>query len=252
MPDFSPFAREYASSRPGYPPELFADLAALARRRELAWDCATGNGQAAVGLAEHFERVIATDISDAQIRNGIAHPRVEYRVVSSESSGLADHSVDLITVASAIHWFDIEAFLAEARRVARAGAVLAAWSYHIGHVEAPFDAVFARFYHDVLFSYFDPKARIVDDRYESLVLPGEPLETGEYRMTVRWNLDQMLAFIASWSGTRAYIEKHGTDPVDAIADELAGVWGARDEIHTIRWPLYLRASRLDESERAHP
>ncbi|HYG65995.1 MAG TPA: SAM-dependent methyltransferase, partial [Thermoanaerobaculia bacterium] len=58
---FSGHAADYASFRPGYPAVLFERVAALPRHRRLAWDCGTGSGQAAVGLAEHFERVIATD-----------------------------------------------------------------------------------------------------------------------------------------------------------------------------------------------
>jgi SAM-dependent methyltransferase len=243
-PDYSPFAREYAQSRPGYPVELFSYLAALVERRNLAWDCATGNGQAALELVKHFERVIATDLSVQQIRNATPHPQIEYRVAKSEQSGLDDQSVDLVTVASAIHWFDLDTFCAEARRVIRPGGLLAAWTYHVGHVEPPFDKIFGKFYCDVLSPYFAVGARLVDARYETITLPGEPLAARDFSMSADWNLDQMLAFIRSWSGTQQYIKERGKDPVALIADELRHLWGERESIHLVRWPLYVRISRL--------
>ncbi len=243
-PDFSPIAGEYARSRPGYPAELFGYLASLVEPRRLAWDCATGNGQAARGLAPHFERVIATDVSDEQIRHAAPHPKIEFRVATSEQSGLGDASADLVSVASALHWFDLEKFYAEARRVTRPGGVVAAWTYHIGHVDPPFDDLFRRFYIEVLFPYFGTGARLVDRKYETVTLPGKRLDPGKFSVSVRWNLDQLLAFIRSWSGTQQYIRERGEDPVGRILEELERLWGDRGRIHTVRWPLYLRVSRL--------
>jgi SAM-dependent methyltransferase len=244
VPDFSPLAREYARSRPTYPPALFDDLASRLDRRRLAWDCATGNGQAAVGLTRHFERVIATDISPEQIRYAAPHPRIEYRVATAEQSGLEDGSVDLLTVAAAVHWFDPQRFEGEVRRVVRRGGVLAAWTYHVGRVEPPFDGVFARFYRDVLAPYFAAGARSVDDLYETLSLPGEPLDTPSFVMSADWDLDRMRGFIASWSGTRRYLEERREDPAERIGPELERLWGPSETVRTVRWPLFLRVSRL--------
>lgn len=243
-PDFSSIAREYAQSRPRYPAELFDHLASLVKPRHQAWDCATGNGQAALALAGHFDRVIATDVSAEQIRHAAQHPRIEYRVARSERSGLDNASVDLVTVASAIHWFDLDDFYREVRRVTRPGGVLAAWTYHVGYVEPPFDRLFARFYFEVLYPYFAAGARLVDERYGSLTLPGTPLPAGSWRVSATWNLDQMVAFIASWSGTQQYIKERGEDPVALIAQELEHLWGGRERTHAVRWPLYARISRL--------
>ncbi len=243
-PDFSPLARQYVQSRPTYPAELFSYLASLVDRRRLAWDCATGNGQAALDLVEHFERVIATDVSAEQIRHAAPHPQIEYRVAPAEQSGLDDQSVDLVTVASAIHWFDLDRFYAEVRRVVRPGGVLAAWTYHVGYVEPPFDEIFGRFYRDVVSPYFAAGAKLVDERYETITLPGEPIAAANFYVSAAWNLDQMLAFIASWSGTQQYLKECGEDPVTLIAEELEHLWGERGSVHTVRWPLYMRISRL--------
>jgi len=243
-PDFSPFAKEYARSRPGYPPELFDYLASLLERRERAWDCATGNGQAALELARHFGSVVATDLSAEQIRHATPHPRVEYRVVAAEESGLEPASVDLLTVASAIHWFGLDRFYAEARRVIRRGGVLAAWSYHAGRMEPPFGEILERFYRDVVQPYFAPGSKLVDEGYRNLILPGEPIPAPQFWMKADWNLDQMLAFVGTWTGTQEYARRRGESPVPLVAEPLERMWGERAAVRTLRWPLAIRVSRL--------
>lgn len=244
VPDFSPIAGLYARARPRYPAELFAHLAELVERRGLAWDCATGNGQAALGLVDHFERVVATDVSAEQIRHAAPHPRIDYRVAPAERSGFDDRSVDLVTVAAAVHWFDLAGFSSELRRVVRPGGVVAAWTYHAGHVEPPLDRVFERFYRDVVSPYFAPGARLVDDRYETLLLPGEPVDTASFSMSADWSLDDLIAYVRSWSGTQQYMKERGEDPIARISDELEAIWGEPERVRTLRWPLYLKASRL--------
>jgi SAM-dependent methyltransferase len=243
-PDYSPYARQYAQSRPGYPPELFAYLASLVDRRHLAWDCATGNGQAAAELVKFFDQVIATDISAEQIGQAVPRPGIDYRVAGSERSGLEDRSVDLIAVASAMHWFDLDRFYTEVTRVARPGAILAAWTYHVGYVDPPFDRVLGRFYNEIVSPYFAAGARLVDDRYETITLPGAPIHGRTFHVSAAWNLDQMLAFVRSWSGTQEYIRQRGTDPIALIARELESLWGDRTRIQPVRWPLYIRISKL--------
>jgi len=242
-PDFSPLAERYARGRPRYPGELFDWLAAQAPRRELVWDCATGNGQAAVDLAGRFARVVATDLSAEQLRHATQHPRIHYELARAESSPLPDGAVDLVTVAAAVHWFDLEAFAREVARVTVPGGVLAVWTYHVGDVEPPFDVVFDRLYRKVLKPYFAPQTRWVDERYATLPLPGTVIEAPRFVMTADWSLRQALDFIDSWSGTAAFREAHGEDPLDLVRGELEVLW--HDEpVRTVRWPLYLRAVRL--------
>lgn len=244
FPDFSKVAGSYSKSRPAYPVELFEWLASVAPGYELAWDSATGNGQAAVGLAAHFDRVIATDRSEAQIRHARHHTRVEYRVAHAEASGLPAESVDLVVAAAALHWFDLPQFYQEVRRVVRNGGVLAAWTYHVAHVAAPFDAILWPFYRDVVGPYFAPGARWVDDRYEGIELPGRRLETPPFVAAVRWTASEILMFMRTWSGVQAFIEATGKDPVAAIAPEVKRLCGSGDSVHELQWPLYLRAARL--------
>lgn len=243
-PDFSPFAEEYARFRPSYPAALFEFLASLVERHSLAWDCATGNGQAAVSLADHFRRVVATDVSAEQIRRAKAHPCVEYRVAPAEASGLETDSVDLVAVAAALHWFDLEAFYGEVRRVLRPRGILAVWTYHAAIIDGPLGEVIGPLYWDLLRDYFAAGARLVDDRYEDLSLPGEPLEVPEFRMAADWTLDQFHGYVSSWSGTQRYMQERGEDPFERIAGEAARLWENPQSARPIQWPLILRVSRL--------
>jgi len=243
-PDFSPLAGRYARSRPTYPREWYEYLAGLVDRHDLAWDAATGNGQAALGLVDHFPRVVATDISPEQIRHAVRHPAIEYRVAASENAGLDTGSVDLVTVAAAAHWFDMNAFGREVRRVARPGGVLAVWTYHVGIMQPPFDRLFHKFYFEVVGPYFAAGARLVDQLYATLQLPGAPVAAPKLDVTASWNHGQVVDFIHSWSGTSAYRAATGQDPVDLIREELEAIWGSPDEIHTLAWPLHARITRL--------
>ena len=243
-PDFSPLAAEYARSRPRYPDALFDWLAGEAPRRELAWDAATGNGQAAAGLASRFARVVATDVSTEQLRHAFPAPNVDYRLGRAEEIDLAPASVDLTTVAAAIHWFDVETFGATVLRVGRPRGVAAVWSYHVGRCTEPVGGVLHRLYHRVLRDYFAPGARLVDEGYASIELPGEPLAPPAFAAEAAWNLEQLKGFVRSWSGYEAYRRRHGRDPLELVAVELAAAWGEAERVHTLRFPLDLKAWRL--------
>jgi ubiquinone/menaquinone biosynthesis C-methylase UbiE len=136
---FSKQAVGYAKFRPRYPKVLFSYLRRIAPSRELAWDCGTGNGQAAVGLASVFDRVIATDASEKQISNAQPDERVEYRVAPAENSGIKSETLDLIMIAQALHWFDLDRFYAEARRVLKPNGVLAASAYKFFRITPEID-----------------------------------------------------------------------------------------------------------------
>lgn len=243
-PDFSGVAKAYAASRPGYPAALFEWLASIVGQCDTAWDAATGSGQAAVGLARHFRHVIGTDISEQQILHAAPHPRITYRVGRAEASGLEDQSVDLVGAASALHWFDLPRFSAEVARVARPGGAVAAWTYHVGHVEPPFDGLLWPFYRDVVGPYFARGASLVDDGYRGITLPGEAIPTPSFFVSVQWTAAQMCGFIRTWSGVQAYIRGTGEDPVAALSPEIERLWGSADTVREVRWPLYLLAARV--------
>ncbi len=242
---FSTVACEYSLFRPGYPPELFEWLARAAPARDAVWDCGCGSGQASVPLAAHFSQVFATDSAAEQIAAAKLHPRVGYSVAPAEHSGLAAASVDLVTVAQALHWFDVEAFYAEARRVARPGALLAVWTYpRPEFVDAELDSQLADFYRNVVGPYWPPERRHVEANYTTLPFPFEDLPHPPMALELRWNLEQVLGFVSSWSATTRYRQAEGRDPLPILRAALAPLWPAAGEQLSIRMPIVLRAGRL--------
>jgi len=242
---FSGHAGLYAQARPHYPDALFDWIAQQSPARDCAWDVACGNGQASIALARHFRDVIATDPSAQQISQAQRHPRIEYRVEAAEHGSLQDRSVDAITIAQALHWFDLSRFVGEVRRVARPGALFAAWSYAGCSIDANVDAVIARLYDDILGEYWPPERRLVDEGYASLAIPFAPVEAPAFEMRMDWNTDQLLAYLRSWSAAQRYRKATGIDAVTAIVDDLQRAWGNPQKVRAVRWKLALRASRMD-------
>lgn len=241
---FSEQAATYAQARPHYPKALYDWLSAQCTGHALAWDAGCGNGQAAVALAGCFERVYASDPSAEQIARALAHPKVEYRVEPAETCSLDDGSADLIAVAQALHWFDLDRFYAEAARVLRPGGVLAAWTYGLSTVSPGVDGVFHRLYEQILGPYWPPDRRHVETGYRELPFPFPELAgVPTFEMESRWTLAQYLAYLRSWSASQRYLKATGHDAVDSVASELAEAWGDSGEVRTVRWPLALRVGR---------
>ncbi len=240
---FAPQAASYASFRPTYPPEMIRAVAALAAARTVAWDCATGNGQAALLLADHFDRVIATDASATQIAHARAAPNVEYRVAPAERSGLPAASVDLVTVAQALHWFDVEAFYREADRVLRPSGALAVWMYFRFTASPDVDTVIDWFYGERVGPYWPPERRHVESGYATLGFP-YPLEpVGPFAIESRLDRNALVGYVASWSAVARCRAAEGRDPIPELDTRLAEVWPDPGEKRRIRWPLLLKAGR---------
>jgi SAM-dependent methyltransferase len=237
---FSAHAAEYAKFRPHYPDELFEHLASISPRHELAWDCATGNGQAAVGLARHFEKVIATDASAQQIESAEPDKRISYRVAPAEASGIDSASVDLILVAQALHWFDLDRFFTEAKRVLKDDGVLAISSYKVLEITPEIDVIIWKFYRETTGPFWPPERDLVETDYKDIQLPFPELPHRQFEMRTRWNLNQLLGYLRTWSATQRFIAARGFDPVDSLAQEFGAIWKNPEEVREIKWPLHLR------------
>jgi SAM-dependent methyltransferase len=222
---FSPLALRYSKFRPYYPDQLFDYLASLAPSHEMAWDCATGNGQAAVGLARHFQRVVATDPSIEQVSLATRHERIFYIIATAEHSCIENNSADLITVAQALHWFDLERFYAEAKRVLRPKGVLAAWSYGWAHVSSPVDEIVKYLHDDVLGSYWLDENKVVDEGYLRMAFPFEEEDSPHLTMRACWNLDEMIGYLMTWSAAERYRMANKIDPVELVKEGLGQAWG---------------------------
>ncbi len=237
---FSGHAGTYAAARPHYPAALFEWLAGQCARRELAWDAGCGNGQAAVALAAHFRRVVATDPSAAQIAQAIAHPNIDYRVEPAEQPQLDDHSVDLLTVAQALHWFDLDRFYAAAMRVLHPQGVIAVWTYGLSNVDANVDREFMRLYDDILGPYWPAERRHVENGYADLPFPFRKIEAPGFAMECNWTLPQYLAYLRSWSASQRCLREKGEDAVALAMPAFEAAWGNPLDTRRVRWPLGLR------------
>ena len=241
---FSVSSRGYARFRPEYPDGLFRWLAEISPSRERAWDVATGTGQAALGLAPYFVEVIATDASLEQIRHARAHPVVRYEVAPAEYAPIENDSVDLVTVAQALHWFDFDAFYGEVRRVSRPGAVLAAASYGLARIEPAIDAAIDAFYRGPLEPFWPSERAYVEAGYRTIPFPFDEIEPPDFVMTARWTFDHLLGYLGTWSAVTRAREIGGADALAEIEPELRERWGEPLEYRQVSWPLNLRVGRL--------
>lgn len=252
---FSSNSKEYASSRPTYPRSLFEFLVGLVRYRNLAWDCATGNGQAAVFLSEHFEQVIASDASKEQIENAQPRDNIRYEVFPAEKTTLVDNSVDLITIAQALHWFDLDEFYKEVKRVLRkddnggdtnGSGVIAAWAYGLHSISTEIDNITHLLYEDILGSYWPKERKIVENRYQDISFPFQEIDMPVFQIELDWTLSELIGYLYTWSSVQKFIEKNNSDPIKQIYDDLAAAWGDKNTWHKRRrvvWPIYIRVGR---------
>ncbi|MEZ4316955.1 MAG: class I SAM-dependent methyltransferase [Myxococcota bacterium] len=239
---FSGHADDYSRYRPRYPDALFDWLRSEAPALPV-WDCATGNGQAAVALAERFPDVWATDASDTQIAAAEPHPRVRYAVQPAHDSGLPADSVGLVTVAQALHWFDFPAFFAEADRVLVPGGLLVAWCYELFAITPEVDAPMLELYHDIVGADWPPERRHIEAGYTTIPWPHPTIATPDLAMEADWTVDQVLGYLRTWSATRRWQAREGRDPVALVEARIRAAWGAAPT-RRVRWPLTIRASRV--------
>lgn len=241
---FSPIAREYARFRPKYPKELFGYLGSISPGRSTAWDCATGSGQAAADLAGHFQEVIATDISEAMLGQAPPHERITYRKADATASGIADHSIDLVTVANAMHWFHGDAFDREVRRVLKPAGVIAAWSFAYANIDPVVDRLIRKVHNEIVDPFWITPNRFVEHGYKDLPFNFERVDAPAFRMVGRLDLGGIEGYMRTWSASVKYHAAHGIDPVGLVHDELLKAWGAADTIRPVHWQLNLLVGRV--------
>jgi SAM-dependent methyltransferase len=241
---FSGHANAYSRHRPQYPEALFAWLDSVVPGHALAWDAGTGSGQVAVALAQRMTRVVATDASADQLANAMAHARVEYRHEPADRVSLEPATVDLVTAGAAAHWFELDGFYREVRRVAKRGAIVALFSYGPRGVGDAIDPIVHHFQETVLQGYWPERIRYVHDRYATLPFPFEELEVPDFRMAVEWTLSDLVAFLNTWSASQRYLQEKGKLPTAEIEQGLAAAWKDPQSRRVIEWPVFVRAGRV--------
>ncbi len=242
--NFSKQASIYAQYRPSYPHELYDYLSELTPTHELAWDCGTGNGQSAIHLADFYDLVYASDPSEAQITNAFAHDRVTYKIEKAEESTLKDQSVDLVTIAQAIHWFDYDKFYNEVKRVLKKGGIIAAWAYGIPSINKELDVLIKHFHQKTVGPYWPIETRSIDQEYTTIPFPFREIEPPEFYIRKRFKLEDLLGHLLSWSATQRFMEQVGQNPIDQLRSEVEKIWGNPQMAKDAVWKIYLRVGKI--------
>ncbi|EEA92093.1 class I SAM-dependent methyltransferase [Pseudovibrio sp. JE062] len=242
---FQNAGEDYAKYRPTYPPELVEFLAAQCKRHYLAVDVGCGTGQFSALIARHFQQVLATDVSASQIENAAAVPNIRFAVEPAERCSAEGTSVDLIVAAQAAHWFDLQSFYQEARRIAAPSCVLALVSYGVLSIDnAKCNDRFRQFYYDEIGPYWPPERQHVDNGYASFDFPFEELSYPAMSIERDWSLEQFLGYVRTWSSVKAAAKEGKANLTDSFAKELAGLWGDPQERCKISWPIAMRLGRI--------
>ena len=241
---FSQQSKIYLRYRPQYPPELFEFLSSLVTAHNCAWDCATGNGQAALGLTPYFESIIATDASKEQISNAIPHKKISYAVCPADRTSIPSQSIDIITVAQAIHWLNFTSFYAEVSRVLQPAGIIAAWGYGWTQISPDVDIIVKEFVQTIVGPYWPPERKYVDEKYSKLPFPFEEIQSPVFSMEALWNMEEFLGYLETWSSSRRFFEERQAQPTESIKSKLSEAWG-HDPLskRNICWPLFMRVGR---------
>lgn len=236
---FSGHAKLYATFRPDYPEELYRFVFGYVKEKNLAWDCATGNGQVAHYLSGHFHEVYATDISQQQLESAHRAGNIFYSVSPAEKTSFKDDQFDLITVGQALHWFNLHEFYREVKRVAKNNSLLAVWGYNICTINKDIDSLFLDFYHNVVGPYWDSARRHVENEYAELSFPFEEIPSPKFTIQVDWTIDQFIGYVTTWSATQKYINVKQSNPVPMLKKKLESLWTA-EEKKIINFPVFLK------------
>ncbi len=238
----------YAHYRPHYPDALFDYLAHISPSTQKAWDCATGNGQAAISLASYFDEVFATDASPEQIEAAKVHDRVTYAVEQAEQSSLQDDSADLVLVAQALHWFEFEPFFSEVQRVLKPDGIIAIVAYQFLNIDEEIDEVLAKFYYETIYEYWPPERSHIENSYQDIPFPFEEVSTPHFEMTAQWSLGDLIGYLGTWSAVRRYHQQTGVDPIVTLKAQLGPLWGDFRQEKEVSWPLKLRVGKNTSSD----
>ncbi|CAL1353739.1 unnamed protein product [Linum trigynum] len=256
----------YLDARPTYPPEWYSNLASHSLLHSLAWDVGTGNGQAAIGVAEHYDQVIGTDASEPQLRRAIPHPKIRYlhtppSLPDDDLVSLVggENSVDLVTVAQAVHWFDLPRFYAVVGRLLRKpGGVIAVWCYNDIVVCPEFDGVFKKF-HDTTLPFWHPSIRHVFDGYRNLPFPFDPVGSGsgsgsggegrpvELDIPKELSFEGMVRMVQSWSAVITARDEGVELLPENVVKEMEVAWGGAGLVRPIVYKAFMLIGKINLS-----
>lgn len=242
--NFSRQAELYSQFRPAYPKELFEYLAGQTNEHELAWDCGTGNGQAAVGLTAYYTSIIATDPSSSQIMYAQQHPQIRYAIQRAEDFSCEEQTVDLITVANALHWFDLDTFFPIALRTLKPSGIFAAWAYGIPKISPAIDSVLLYYHDQIVGEYWTFENRLVENHYTGIDFPFQTMVAPLFKSFRLFNFNDLMNYLRTWSATQKYMIHDSIDPTVSILTDLSEAWADDPKSYKqVTWHLILYVGR---------
>ncbi len=241
--NFSSESDKYAKFRPLYPEDMFTFIYSKVESKGSVWDCGTGSGQVAKKLAEEFEKVFGTDISESQLKNAFQAENIHYSVQPAEEVDFPDDYFDLVVVAQAIHWFDFNRFYAEVNRTVKSRGILAVVGYGMIQISEEIDKIIEELYLNILKGYWDKERKYIDDNYETLPFPFDKIETPKFDSKMKWDLSHLIGYLKTWSAVKHFENSTGFNPVDKIVDQLKDVWKP-EEVKLVSFPILLRVARI--------
>lgn len=242
---FSSVSNEYQKFRPHYPPELFNFIYSHVKNFEAAWDCGTGNGQAAVELSKKFKEVTASDFSIKQIQHAFIRDNIQYHNLRSEETEFPDSYFDLITAAQSVHWFNFEKYFNEVKRTGKNGSIIAVWGYGLPEIEKEINILILNFYENILKDFWDERRIHVEKKYKSIPFPFNEIPSPEFNMKTKWTFENFCGFIKSWSSVNTYIKLKKEDPTKEFFIKLSGLW-EKEENKEINFPIFLRIGKIEK------
>lgn len=208
-------------------------------------------------VVEYFDKVIATDASESQLQRAMAHPRVQYihtpltftddDIVSLFGD---ENSVDLVTVAQGVHWFDLPNLYSLVSRLLRKpGGVFAVWCYNHVEVSPTFDPLALKF-HDTTLPFWDPNIKYVFDGYKALPFPFETVGFGSEGDPLPLEIPKELSFegflrmLRSWSAVTT-AKDQGVDLLnEKTVKELESAWGGPKLVRSVVYKAFMLAGKV--------
>ncbi|MEM9545325.1 MAG: class I SAM-dependent methyltransferase [Bacteroidota bacterium] len=244
--NFSNQSQFYKKYRPTYPPEIYQELMLCVKSRNQCWDCGTGNGQVAAQLASYFTMVFATDVSQNQLDSAQRKENIIYSVERAEQTSFADNQFDLITVAQAIHWFDVEAFHQEVKRVGKNGGIISIWGYGLLRIEPEVNALIDKFYYEIVGPFWDKERRHIDNSYASIPFDYKEIPAKKNKsIRTSWTIEQLAGYFNSWSSVQHFIKANTYNPVDEIISKIKGVWKSSDR-KEVQFPIFMKIGEIEK------
>lgn len=234
---FSQHSFGYKQARPHYSIQIIEEILKYVPEFGFAWDCGAGSGQLTQLLAPYFDHVVATDISAAQVQHAPYFENVSYQLQPAEQTSIPTQSIDLVTVAQAIHWFNFDAFYAEVKRVLKPHGVIAVIGYGLIQVQqVEVHDLIEQLYAETLNGYWEPERCYIDEQYQTISFPFHEYPVPQLSLNYSWTAQQLLAYLKTWSALQHYQTIHSDDPLQHLAQALTDA----PEHFSVTFPIWLR------------